>query len=312
MDRLAKSMRIGCGIVLLANLAGWFLPWVSITQENYPTLTASLWNYIYALLGGKTDALTMTASDAFTGTQKAIIIVCMLLAAAIILLFGIWGVVGGPKQLVTGIGTLVNLTLQITLYCNRELLWTLGEDQKACMEFGSMFLLIGAIVAALPGIATFFIRPRVRHAAENTEIPQLQEIKEQQLQAKYNVVQEEAPVQQSSSQQTPPTANVPHGTLVGITGIYKGAQITLKDGEMIRLGRKPENDLIFADEMHVSRRHCQITWDAARSQYRLYDTSSTGTYMNGREEPLPQNMEVWLDTGVVLDIGDSSNRFSLV
>ena len=35
MDRLAKSIRISCGIVLLANLAGWFLPWVSITQENY-------------------------------------------------------------------------------------------------------------------------------------------------------------------------------------------------------------------------------------------------------------------------------------
>ena len=32
MDRLAKSIRISCGIVLLANLAGWFLPWVSISD----------------------------------------------------------------------------------------------------------------------------------------------------------------------------------------------------------------------------------------------------------------------------------------
>ena len=33
--------------------------------------------------------------------------------------------------------------------------------------------------------------------------------------------------------------------------------------------------------------------------------------MNGQEELLPQNMEVWLETGVTLDIGDSTNRFSL-
>ena len=310
MDRLAKSIRISCGIVLLVNLAGWFVSWVNVTQENYRTLTASLWNYICALFGGKGDALTMTASDAFTGSQKMLIIVCMMISACVVLLFGIWGVVGGPKQIFTGIGAIVNLILQLVLFFNRHKMWTLTENQKVHMGLGNVILLVGASVAAILGICTLFLRPRVRRASESAEIPQLQEIKEQQLQAKYNVVQEEA-VPQENVQQTP-QSTAPHGTLIGITGMYQGAQLTLKDGEMIRLGRKPENDLVFAGEMHVSRQHCQITWDEARGQYKLYDTSSTGTYMNGQEEPLPQNMEVWLDTGVMLDIGDSSNRFSLV
>lgn len=303
MDRLAKSIRISCGIVLLANLAGWFLPWVSITQENYPALTASLWNYIVTLFTGKGDALTMTAADAFSPAQKMLIVLCMIVSACVVLLFGIWGIVGGPKQIVTGLGALGNLAFQIVLFFNRSKMWTLTENQTAAMQIGNTVLLVAASVAAILGIATFIFRPRVHRVEEKAEIPKLQEIKEQQLQARYNVVQEEA------VQETP--VNVPHGTLVGVTGLYQGAQITLKDGEMIRLGRSSENDLIFADQMHVSRRHCQITWDEAQGKYKIYDTSSTGSYMNGQEEPLPQNMEVWLGTGVTLDIGDSTNRFSL-
>ncbi len=303
MDRLAKSIRISCGIVLLANLAGWFLPWVSITQENYPTLTASPWNYISAMFTGKGDALTMTAANAFSATQKMLIVLCMIVSACVVLLFGIWGIVGGPKQIITGIGSLVNLTLQMVLFFNRSKMWTLTDNQSTAMQLGNTVLLAAAALAAILGIGTFIFRPRVRRATETPEIPKLQEIKEQQLQAKYNVIQEEAVQEQP--------ANVPHGTLVGVSGLYQGAQITLKNGEMIRLGRSSENDLIFADQMHVSRQHCQITWDEAKGQYKIYDTSSTGSYMNGQEEPLPQNMEVWLETGVTLDIGDSTNRFSL-
>lgn len=306
MDRLAKGLRISCGIVLLANLAGWFLPWVRITQVNYPDLNATLWSYIYAMLFGEGDALTIVASDGFSGTQKMIIILCMIVAACMILLVGVWGVVGGAKQIITGIGALVNFTLQLVLYLNREKMWVLSGNQTADMESGSLILLIGSIAAAILGISTFIVYPRVKKNVESVEIPQLQAIREQQLQARYNVLQEEIPQENIGENE------VPHGTLIGISGLYQGAQITLKDGETIRLGRKADNDLIFASEMHVSRQHCQITWDEARSRYKIYDTSSTGTYMNGQEEPLPQNMEVWLDTGSMLDIGDSSNRFSLV
>ena len=141
MDRLAKSIRISCGIVLLANLAGWFLPWVSITQENYPTLTASPWNYISAMFTGKGDALTMTAANAFSATQKILIVLCMIVSACVVLLFGIWGIVGGPKQIITGIGSLVNLTLQMVLFFNRSKMWTLTDNQSAAMQLGNTVLL---------------------------------------------------------------------------------------------------------------------------------------------------------------------------
>ena len=172
MDRLAKSIRISCGIVLLANLAGWFLPWVSITQENYPTLTASPWNYISAMFTGKGDALTMTAANAFSATQKMLIVLCMIVSACVVLLFGIWGIVGGPKQIITGIGSLVNLTLQMVLFFNRSKMWTLTDNQSAAMQLGNTVLLAAAALAAILGIGTFTQINGITSAVNNFFDPQ--------------------------------------------------------------------------------------------------------------------------------------------
>lgn len=42
--------------------------------------------------------LTMTGqANAFSATQKMLIVLCMIVSACVVLLFGIWGIVGGPK-----------------------------------------------------------------------------------------------------------------------------------------------------------------------------------------------------------------------
>ena len=148
-------------------------------------------------------------------------------------------------------------------------------------------LLAAAALAAILGIGTFIFRPRVRRATETPEIPKLQEIKEQQLQAKYNVIQEEA-VQEHYTGRNDHTQYDQH-----LLRRTKG--ICCRHRQRISFSREHRADI--------------IPWRS--SQYKIYDTSSTGSYMNGQEEPLPQNMEVWLGTGVTLDIGDSTNRFSL-
>lgn len=312
MDRLAKSIRMSCGLVLLANLIGWFLPWVHITQENYPTLSASQIQYIYALFFGK--ALPMTTSGSFSSTQILLVIFGMIIPAAVVLFCGIWGIVGDPKQILTGIGTIINGILQIVMFANRDAMWSLSDNQKVTMQSGSVILLLGAAVTTILGICTFFIRPRVQRTTES-EIPQLQEIKEEKLQAQYNIIQEEA--KQEQGQIFPDDSNVapkitePRGVIVGIYGMYEGAEIPLKDGETIRFGRSSENDLVFSGQTHVSRQHCRITWKDASKNYVIFDTSSAGSYIDGREDPIPQNMEVILETGTILDIGDISNRFRL-
>ena len=63
-------------------------------------------------------------------------------------------------------------------------MWTLTDNQSAAMQLGNTVLLAVAALAAILGIGTFIFRPRVRRATETPEIPKLQEIKEQQLQAK--------------------------------------------------------------------------------------------------------------------------------
>ncbi|MCI5884322.1 MAG: FHA domain-containing protein, partial [Eubacterium sp.] len=188
------------------------------------------------------------------------------------------------------------------------------DNQKVEMQSGSVILLLGAVVTTILGICTFFIRPRVKRTTES-EIPQLREIKEEKLQAQYNVIQEE--YKQEQGQIFPDDSNVvpkaigPRGVIVGISGMYEGAEIPLKDGETIRFGRSSENDLVFSDQTHVSRHHCRITWNDANKMYVVLDTSSAGSYINGREDPIPQNMEISLETGTILDIGDASNRFRL-
>lgn len=97
----------------------------------------------------------------------------------------------------------------------------------------------------------------------------------------------------------------------GLVGIYAGAEIPFQDGESIRLGRLTDNDLVFDGQGSVSRKHCTLTWYGDRKKFSILDYSSSGCYINGEKECLPQNIAVWLEPGTVIDIGNAENRFRL-
>ncbi|CAN5249805.1 N/A [soil metagenome] len=66
----------------------------------------------------------------------------------------------------------------------------------------------------------------------------------------------------------------------------------------IAIGRAPECDLVLPDPGNVlSRKHCRIDWDGAG--YILSDTSSGGTYVNGRPLSAPHR----LAHGDILTVG---------
>lgn len=101
------------------------------------------------------------------------------------------------------------------------------------------------------------------------------------------------------------------GVMVGVAGVFAGREIAFGDGETLRLGRDLKNDLVFTNASHISRNHCLITWNAQKQKYYVEDRSSNGCFINGALARLPQNVEIPLDPGTMIDIGDQTNRFRL-
>lgn len=103
----------------------------------------------------------------------------------------------------------------------------------------------------------------------------------------------------------------PRGVMVGVSGVFAGKEISFRDKETLHLGRDLSNDLVFTNASHISRNHCLITWYAQKQKFYVEDRSSNGCYINGASDRLPQNVEIALDPGTTMDIGDRSNRFRL-
>ena len=323
MDRLAKGVRVAGAILLFVNLAAFFLPISKIVRGKYGTEHISPFQYLQKIF----------ISDASTPTDYSMSVILVvffliLLPVVLSLAAGIIGLVGSPKQIVSGIFSILIAGAYVALYLlmsNLAPVWELKEGQTSFWDY-AYFINIGVSgVAAILGIVSFFVRPHIRKVSSSV-IPQVNEIRQEQENARYNIVQpmtgsgdqslnmnadtEAAPEPQPVPAPTPDTSS-PRGVLVGLAGMYAGAEIPFQDGESIRLGRLPDNDLVFENQTRVSRNHCVLTWQAETERFEIMDYSSNGSYINGQEECLPQNMKIVLQPGTILDIGSSENRFRL-
>lgn len=80
-----------------------------------------------------------------------------------------------------------------------------------------------------------------------------------------------------------------------LSGSQRGTERVI-DGDVFRIGKSAENDLVLADDT-VSRVHCEIARE--RRGYLLRDLASTnGTLLDGAEI-----REVWLKPGAVITVG---------
>ncbi len=100
--------------------------------------------------------------------------------------------------------------------------------------------------------------------------------------------------------------------LRGVSGEYNGVMVPL-EGVTV-LGRDPHAaNLVFGSKAEsVSKRHCSIRWDAARSVFVLEDLGSTnGTFLiNGERLSAGQARD--LRAGERFYIGDQRNQFEVV
>lgn len=320
MDRLAKGMRVCSGLLLLLNLAVFFSPLTIVTQSNYPDIIYSQMDYCRNLFSGTLPHEEVTAGIHVTTLQTVIIIFCMMLPFVLSLLAGIYGIVGSAKQKMTSIVSFIVCVGYSFLYPALGSLWpAVIAGEEYTRGIAGVLHIIFSLAAAIAGFLALIVM-QGRRKKTPVVIPQFNEIKEEQEQAKYNI---STPVSDMAEtvdigSETVPTVEVPpydaanpRGVMRGIAGIYAGAEIPFREGESIRLGRLPDNDLVFDGQGSVSRKHCTLTWYGDRKKFSILDYSSSGSYINGGDDCLPQNIAVWLEPGTMIDIGNADNRFRL-
>ncbi len=101
---------------------------------------------------------------------------------------------------------------------------------------------------------------------------------------------------------TPATVNLRRCKLVVIKGAQRGTEFVIA-GDVIRVGKAPDNDLVLADET-VSRVHFEIVRDA--KGYLVRDMKSTnGTFLDSAEVK-----EAYLRAGSVIKAGEVELKFT--
>lgn len=106
------------------------------------------------------------------------------------------------------------------------------------------------------------------------------------------------------------TMDLKMGGIVGISGQYEGASIDICGGERIVLGRDGEQCNLVITEQGISRKHCEIAYDAYNRQYQVTDYSTNGVFL-GNGVRLTKGMTTNLDPGTVIQMANSMHRFRL-
>lgn len=302
MERFAKRFRVMGSICILLELVTLFLPFMKRVQENYPDDIWSRLDYIQGAIGTFTGNVPVDLPQTFTTTQAAWILALMALPLVLAVVACVWGIVGDHRQKVSSILVFLVFLLDIIMFATKGNFLLQGEEgQSYLMGNVSVYALIISGVSSVFSVLAWIATPKIVKETLD-EIPQVAEIKQQQIEEKYSVLLEEQP----EEPQMPP-----HGVLVGIQGLYAGAKIAMKDGEEIRLGRAEGNHLVFTGQRSVSRNHCKIRWNKAKQSYLFLDYSSSGTYLNGSQDCLPQNLEIEVPCGSQIALGNRENIFLL-
>ncbi len=106
------------------------------------------------------------------------------------------------------------------------------------------------------------------------------------------------------------TVALTNGALVGVSGMYQGAEIPLHPGDKIIIGRDGEKSNLVIQDKGISRKHCEITYDAYNQTYVICDYSTNGVYL-GDGSRVGAQQPVFVKPGSVLQIGSTDNVFQL-
>ena len=106
--------------------------------------------------------------------------------------------------------------------------------------------------------------------------------------------------------------NTVAGTLKCIKGDFPAMSVDLKSDEKIIIGRDPSacSVIVGADRSDVSRTHCSVWYDPIKDSFKIKDTSSNGTFVNGQK--LPKDQTVQIPDNSVISLGNGDNQFKII
>lgn len=107
-----------------------------------------------------------------------------------------------------------------------------------------------------------------------------------------------------------PVSEIPVGMIMGLSGEYKGMQVTIQDNETVIMGRDGNECNLIISGSKVSRKHCSISYYSKTNRYLLTDYSSNGTFMNDGKR-IPPNTSVEIMPGTVIYLGNRDNSFQI-
>lgn len=275
MNSAARIVRTVGGLLLLSHLICFFFPFLCIVQEHHPAKTFSqFWEVRELLVGGIGRGV------------PGLVVVCIILPMILSMIFGIWGIMGNQRHGIFGVGAILVALLDGGFLWNMQMFFpeSIHEAQELQIGFGRYVLMGVAVFCGIFGVMALICE------LDNRII-------------KKAGILFDATAESGSA--------MSKGVMVGLSGIFQGAEIVFQPGETLKLGRGNANHLIFAQADRVSRNHCEITWRHDRGNYQILDYSSNGCFVNGGEECIPKNIVIELKPGTVLDIGDQTNRFWL-
>ncbi len=99
------------------------------------------------------------------------------------------------------------------------------------------------------------------------------------------------------------------GQLKFTKGELAGTNLVLPSNHSIVIGRDPASANIILNTPDISRRHCEIQFDAAQNRYYICDYSSYGTFI--AEKRLPKNTPVPCTLGTKLSLASGKNEILL-
>ena len=310
MNYLAGRFRVCSGILVLLNLIVFFLPASCLTQQNYPTHHMYQADFIRAVFEGRiywAGQGVPSLSRDLSMADACVIVFGMLLPLILALTAGIWQMMGRRHPVGGSVITFIVLVLYIVMAASISLLWPEpGLDQDYMRSPACYLHLACSGCAAVAGAISLVCLPGKSRAAKRETTYEEREWRPGQHQIPAGVSG------QNQGQAVGETSGSnPRGVMVGLSGLYAGAEIPLADGEYIRLGRVTDNDLVFGGQKRVSRRHCRIMWSAAKRMYTVFDFSTNGIYLDGSRTRLTKDAPLEIKPGSVLAIGDSTNTFRL-
>lgn len=106
------------------------------------------------------------------------------------------------------------------------------------------------------------------------------------------------------------TVALTNGTLVGISGMYEGAELPLNPGDKIIIGRDAGKSNLVIPDKEISRQHCEIEYDSYNRSYIVTDHSTNGVYFEDGTR-IEAGEPAYIIPGAVIRIGNTINVFKL-